>query len=134
MRDRLLGKEFDPELVERAIRRLRSEGALDDQRTASIYARRAALVKHRGPRRAVNEIEAAGIAPTLAREAVSAAYAEVKIETVIRRALNKRLTGPVHDRTQFHRLYQYLVRQGFDGTMAIEVLRSHSTAGTIDHE
>jgi len=120
--------------VERAIRRLRSEGALDDRRTASIYARRAALVKHRGPRRAVNEIEATGIARTLARSAVSAVYAEIEIDTVIRRALSKRLTGPVQDRAQFRRLYQYLVRQGFDGTMSIEILRSHPTADTADHD
>ena len=120
--------------MERAIRRLRLEGALDDRRTASIYARRAALVKHRGPQRAVHEIEATGIESTVARSVVSEVYAEVEVDTIIRHALHRRLTGRIQNRTQFRRLYQYLVRQGFDSSKTIEVLRSHSMAGAMDHK
>ncbi|GIT67830.1 MAG: hypothetical protein Ct9H300mP25_13020 [Acidobacteriota bacterium] len=61
LRDRLARKGFAPEAVNDTIQRLTEEGALDDRRTAGIYARQAALIKHRGPRRAILDIVALGL-------------------------------------------------------------------------
>ena len=126
LRDRLARKGFTPEAVSNTIQRLTEEGALDDRRTAGIYARHAALIKHRGPRRAILDIVALGIAQGVAREVVSQTYAQVDTQLVIQRALDRRLTGRVQDRAQFQKLYQYLVRQGFDGDLAYRVLKKRS--------
>ena len=130
LRDRLTKKGFTPEAVSDTIQRLTEEGALDDRRTANIYARQAVLVKHRGPRRAILDIVAIGISQDIAREVVSQTYEEVDIHLVIQRALDRRLNGRVQNRNQFQKLYQYLVRQGFDGPLAYTVLKKHSACST----
>jgi len=130
LRDRLVKKGFTPEAVNDTIQRLIEEGALDDRRTADIYARQAALVKHRGPRRAILDIVAIGIAQDIAREVVSQTYEEVNTRLVIQRALNRRLNGRVQNRAQFQKLYQYLVRQGFDGPLVYSVLKKRSASST----
>ena len=134
LRNRLTNKGFTPEAVNDTIQRLTEEGALDDRRTANMYARQAALIKHRGPRRAILDIVALGIADGIAREVVSQTYEEVDTQLVIQRALNRRLTGRVQDRAQFQKLYQYLVRQGFDGPLAYSVLEKRSANNTCPDE
>ena len=134
LRDRLTRKGFTPEAVNDTIQRLKEEGALDDRRTAGMYARQAALIKHRGPRRAILDIVALGIADDIAREVVSQTYEEVDTQLVIQRALDRRLTGRVQDRAQFQKLYQYLVRQGFDGPLAYSVLEKRSANNTCPDE
>ena len=134
LRNRLTNKGFTPEAVNDTIQRLTEEGALDDRRTANMYARQAALIKHRGPRRAILDIVALGIADDIAREVVSETYEEVDTQLIIQRALNRRLTGRVQDRAQFQKLYQYLVRQGFDGPLAYSVLEKRSANNTCPDE
>ena len=134
LRNRLTNKGFTPEAVNDTIQRLTEEGALDDRRTAGMYARQAALIKHRGPRRAILDIVALGIADDIAREVVSQTYEEVDTQLIIQRALNRRLTGRVQDRAQFQKLYQYLVRQGFDGPLAYSVLEKRSANNTCPDE
>ena len=134
LRNRLTNKGFTPEAVNDTIQQLKKEGALDDRRTAGMYARQAALLKHRGPRRAILDIVALGIADDIAREVVSQTYEEVDTQLIIQRALNRRLTGRVQDRAQFQKLYQYLVRQGFDGPLAYSVLEKRSANNTCPDE
>tara|TARA_B100000686_G_C16766098_1_gene961885 strand:+ start:984 stop:1463 length:480 start_codon:yes stop_codon:yes gene_type:complete len=134
LRNRLTNKGFTPEAVNDTIQQLKKEGALDDRRTAGMYARQAALIKHRGPRRAILDIVALGIADDIAREVVSQTYEEVDTQLIIQRALNRRLTGRVQDRAQFQKLYQYLVRQGFDGPLAYSVLEKRSANNTCPDE
>ena len=134
LRNRLTNKGFTPEAVNDTIQQLKKEGALDDRRTAGMYARQAALIKHRGPRRAILDIVALGIADDIAREVVSQTYEEVDTQLVIQRALDRRLTGRVQDRAQFQKLYQYLVRQGFDGPLAYSVLEKRSANNTCPDE
>ena len=98
LRNRLTNKGFTPEAVNDSIQQLKKEGALDDRRTAGMYARQSALIKHRGPRRAILDIVALGIADGIAREVVSQTYEEVDTQLVIQRALDRRLTGRVQDR------------------------------------
>ena len=121
---------FDRDAIEAAVERLQREGALDDHRTATVHARHSARVAHRGPFRAEREITALGIAPAVARAAVTEVYAEAGAETVIERALARRLPegAAVADRAHFGRLYRYLLRQGFDPQMATATLRTR--AGT----
>ena len=123
---------FDQDAIEAAVDRLQQQGALDDGRTARVHARRAARVTHRGPLRTEREIAALGIAPAVARAAVTEVYAEEGVEHVIEQALARRLAegAPVADRTHFGRLYRYLVRQGFDPQLAAATLRARADAST----
>lgn len=135
--ERLRRRGFAPEAAEAAVDRLRREGALDDHRTATLLARRAARTVHRGPRRAEQEIAALGIAPAVARAAVAEVYAEEREETVLERALARRLPegATVADRAHFGRLHRYLVRQGFDPRLVTGTLRTRAgAAGPADDE
>ncbi len=126
--ERLRRRGFDSEATEAAVARLQRERVVDDHRTATVHARRAARVTHRGPRRAEQEIIALGIAPTVARAAVAEVYAEEHAQTVIERALARRLPEDVMvaDRIHFGKLYRYLVRQGFDPQTVNATLRARA--------
>ncbi len=128
--ERLRRRGFDDNAVETTIARLQREGALDDLRTATVHARRLAGLAHRGPLRAEREITALGIDPAVAHAAVAEVYAEHGVQTVVQRALARRLPqgSAVEGRIHFGKLYRYLVRQGFEPQMAIAALRDR--AGT----
>lgn len=134
---RLRQRGFAPADIETAVDRLRRAGALDDRRTATVHARRAARIAHRGPLRAEREVTALGIAPEVARAAVAEAYGEQGEETVLEHALARRLPGEaaIADRAHFGRLYRYLVRQGFDPRIVNTILRSRAgTAAPAEDE
>ena len=95
------------------IERLTDAGLIDDARVAHAWARRAAEVKLRGRSRTQREIEALGIAPDIARQAVAAVFDELDEDAVLERAIAKRVVGQLQDRGQFRRVYQALLRQGF---------------------
>ena len=134
LRDRLTRRELRPSEIDAAVERLTRERAVDDTRTALAYARRAAEVKLRGRSRTRREIEALGIAPPTARHAVATVFDEVDEESVLERAIAKRLHGPIRDRTQFRRLYQALLRQGFppDRVAALLVARFRGDTASVE--
>ena len=134
LRQKLLRKGFQQRETDSALKRLQREGALDDNRTAALHARQAALNKCRGPRRIVKEIEAKGIAHQIAVKAVSELCEELDVREMLVLALNKRLTGQIRDRAEFRRLYNYLVRQGFDGHQVLEALRTRSGVMTTQED
>ena len=135
--ERLRHRGFDPREVEAAVARLQDEGAIDDLRTARVHARRLATA-HRGPLRAEREIIVLGIAATVARDAVAAVYAENGVQSVLERALARRLPegAEIEGRNQFGKLYRYLLRQGFEPGMVSATLRDRAgeTAGPNDEE
>lgn len=126
--ERLRRRGFAPGDIEGAVERLREEHALDDHRTATVHARRSARIRRRGPLRAEREIAALGISPAVAGAAVAEVYAEEGAQTVLERALARRLAegAPVESRAQFARLYRYLVRQGFDPPAVSATLRARA--------
>lgn len=113
IRVRLARRELPEPEVDAAIVRLTDAGLLDDARVAHAWARRAAEVKLRGRSRARREIEALGIASHTARQAVDTVFDELDEEAVLKRAIAKRVDGPIRDRAHFRRVYQALLRQGF---------------------
>lgn len=132
--ERLVRKGYETDDAAAAVARLATEGAVDDRRTAAMIARRAATIMHRGPHRARQEVEAAGIAPEVAREAVDETYAEAGVDAVLERALDRRLRGPVRDRAHFEKLCRYLIRQGFDTGAVVGALRARGSPGDADAE
>ena len=86
--------------------------------------------------RTEREIAALGIAPAVARAAVTEVYEEQGTGTVIERALARRLPegAAVTDRAHFGRLYRHLVRQGFDPHMVAATLRDRAGTSAPDDE
>ena len=113
LHDRLTRRGLAVPEIEAAITRLTDARALDDSRTAVAYARRAAEVKLRGKGRTRRELDALGIDPATARRAIDDVFDDVGEESVLERAIAKRLHGPIGTHAQFRRLYQALLRQGF---------------------
>jgi regulatory protein len=113
LRERLTRREFPSSEINAAIARLTRERVVDDERMALGRARLAVEIKFRGQRRTRLEIEALGIDRETARRAVATVFDEVDEDTVLERAIAKRLTGTIHDQAHFRRLYQALLRQGF---------------------
>ena len=121
VRQRLARRAHDADDIDAAIARLREERAIDDVRVAEGIARTETSLKRRGRLRVKRAIAQAGIAGATARRAVDDVFAAIDDDALLEASLHKRLRGRNHianDR-EFHRLYRYLVGQGFepDGVM-----------------
>lgn len=124
IRQRLSRRGFTPDDIDDAVTRLRNDGSLDDARVASAIARTQLSIKKRGARRVRREIEAAGIASSLAERAVAEVYAEVDADALLTAAIDRRLgTRRLDDDREMARLYRYLVGQGFDSDKSMAALR-----------
>ena len=130
VRERLRRKGLTREEIEPALRRLRREGTLDDRRTALAYARHAATVSLRGRRRTLRELERLGLGSAQARAAVDEVFGDLDEHALLERALARRLRGRIRDRAELGRLYQYLIRQGFEGDMAMAALNARAVTST----
>ena len=124
IRQRLSRRGFTTDDIDDAVTRLRQDGSLDDARVAAAIARSQLSIRKRGARRVRREIEAAGIAPSLAERAVAEVYADVDAEALLTAAIDRRL-GPrrLGDDREMARLYRYLVGQGFESDRAMAALR-----------
>ena len=128
LRQRLTRREHDPESIEAALTRLKAERSLDDERVAGVIARSEAGLKKRGRYRVTRQIEAAGIAPAIARRVVDETFATIDTDALMSEALARRLRGKtrVEDDKEFSRLYRYLIAQGFEPDRVMALLRTKS--------
>ena len=120
VRERLARRKFEPDDIDEAVARLRSDRALDDRRTALACARTEVRVKRRGRARVVRQI-----ARDIAREAVAEVFAEVDETELLRQALERRLRRgtELSDAATFRRVHRYLLGQGFDPERVTTLLR-----------
>ena len=125
LRERLTRKGFSDTETDTALRRLQTDGALNDKRAAAAFAHDAATLKMRSPRRTRQELAQLGISDADAQAAVNLAYADTDERALVVRALRRRLTGRVTGPAHFRRLFQALVRLGFDPEVIGSVLRAH---------
>ena len=123
LRQRLERKGFGPDQITDALDRLRHSGALDEERTAQALARRSAHVRMHGRLRALREIEGRGIGRDLALRAVDAVYGELDEQDLLEQVLSRRLHGPLDSRAALRRVYQHLIRRGFDAAAALSALK-----------
>jgi regulatory protein len=125
-RARLLDRDHSAEEVDAAIAHLVETGALDDGRVARAHSRTALTVKGRGRLRIQRELHARGIPHEVAAEALADALGESDERTLVSKALQKKLRGRTRllDRSEYARLYQFLMRQGFTpGAIRAELRR-----------
>jgi regulatory protein len=128
LRQRLLRRQHDPDAIDSALARLKSDGSLDDERVAGAIARSETSLKKRGRYRVTRQIEAAGIASSIARRVVDETFAAIDGDALLRQALTRRLRGQarIEDDREFQRLYRYLVAQGFAPDQVMALLRTYN--------
>ena len=125
LRARLARRGYAAAAIDQAVARLKSERALDDERAAGAIARTQLHVRGRGHLRVRRQIEAAGIAPSIAERAVDEAFRDVDPDTLLAAAVDKRLRGRTTlTENEFVRLYRQLVGQGFEAERVLAVLRA----------
>ena len=128
LRQRLLRRQFDPDEIDAALARLKSEGSLDDERVAGAIARSETGLKKRGRHRVTRRIEAAGIAASIARRVTDETFATIDADDLLAQALARRLRGRtrIEDDREFQRLYRHLVTQGFEPDRVMTLLRTYN--------
>jgi len=126
VRERLVRKGHEADVIDEAIARLRSERALDDARVAEAIARTETSIRRRGKLRVQMQIQRAGIDKSVAKRAVDAVFDTIDDDALIEASLQKRLRGraTIADDKEFQRLYRYLAGQGFESDRIMKVLRS----------
>jgi regulatory protein len=128
VRQRLARKGHDSSSIDEAVSRLKAERAIDDERVAGAIARTQVTVRGRGRRRVLQQVEAAGIAKSIASRAVDETFSELDPDALLAASLSKRLRGRqrIADDREFQRLFRYLMAQGFDADRVLAHLRKHS--------
>ena len=124
-RSRLRDRAHPPEEVDAAIARLVEEGTLNDDRVARAYARTAIDVKGRGRVRIAQELSQKGISRDVITAALAEVFGELDERLLVSRAIQKKLRGRVRpsEVSEYARLYQYLMRQGFSAAVVSAELR-----------
>ena len=128
LRQRLLRRQHNSDAIDAAIARLKVDRSLDDARVAGAIARSETGLRKRGRYRVTRQIEAAGIAPSIAKRVVDETFAAIDGDDLLVQALGRRLRGrtSIADDREFQRLYRYLVAQGFEPDRVLALLRSRS--------
>ena len=129
VRRRLARRGHESSDIDDAVARLREERAIDDARVAEAIARTETSLRRRGKLRVRMQIERAGIAKSIARQATDDVFDGIDDDTQIELALKKRLRGraAVADDREFQRLYRFLIGQGFESELVMKTLRSRYT-------
>ena len=116
LRTRLKRREFEADVIDAAVARLKEDRTLDDRRVALAVARMESAIKHRGRSRVIQKIRQAGIDSDTAEDAVQEVFEEVDENALLDRALERRLRGKAPkelDDKGRARVIRGLVAQGF---------------------
>jgi len=126
IRKRLARKEHDEAAIDDAVARLLQERAIDDARVAEAIARTETSYRKRGRLRVTRKIESAGIKASTAKQAVDGVFGALDPDVLLEAALAKRLRHGerIADDREFHRLYRYLVGQGFEPDRVLARLKT----------
>jgi regulatory protein len=125
LRERLSAKAWaDARLIEDCIKRLKKLGYVDDERFAQGYASYRIGLKPLGRARLARELALRKLSRSSIEGALNAVYDEVPEETFIDRAIARRMRthGRPADRAAAKRLFDHLVRLGFEYDLIVRKL------------
>ena len=91
VRQRLARRGVAAEHIDPVVDRLVADGALNESRMALAAARLETIIKGRGPGRTRQKLRALGLPPEVADAAMATAMADVDVDTLLERALERRL-------------------------------------------
>ena len=118
LRDRLSDR-FDPDVLDRAIDRLKEQGLVDDAAFARAWVDSRARNSPRSARALVREMTGKGVAPHLAEEAVEE-LDDLRAARAVAAKFERQLSGADYER--FHRrMWQRLRRRGFSAPITRRV-------------
>jgi len=127
LRERLLqGKNVNESVVDAVIARLEEYGYLNDERFAFSYASLKVKQRPIGRRRLQRNLKLKKVSNTVADEALELVYAETPEEQLIDAAIEKRtrLRGRPKTRIEAKKLFDHLLRQGFEFELVSEKVRA----------
>jgi regulatory protein len=124
-RARLRDRGHSPADADSAVQQLLDEGSLNDERVARAYARTSIDIKGRGRLRIARELSEKGIARDVIAAALAEVFGDVDERSLVARAIQRKLRGRPRpsNTSDFARLYQYLMRQGFSPAVVTAELR-----------
>jgi regulatory protein len=126
LRERLMSKTWaDEELVEECIARLKELGYINDRSFAENYANHRLQMRPAGRSRIRQELSRKEVARETIDEALDVVFEEKSEESLIDRAIEKRirLNGRPRTPQESKKLFDHLLRRGFDYGLIIRKLR-----------
>ena len=127
LRERLLhGKNVNESVVDAVIARLEEYGYLNDERFAFSYASLKVKQRPIGRRRLQRDLKLKKVSNNVADEALELVYTETPEEQLIDAAIEKRtrLRGKPKTRIEAKKLFDHLLRQGFEFELVSEKVRA----------
>ena len=127
LRERLLAKPWaDREAIEDCIARLKELGYVNDSQFAQSYATSRLSLRAVGRGRLARELAGKRVARKTIDEALDLVFDEVEEESLIDRAIQKRIRthGRPTDRAGAKRMFDHLIRLGFEYGLIIRKLRA----------
>jgi regulatory protein len=119
LRRALIRKGEAPEMVDRAIARLREQGFLDDAAFAQSFTRFKVLGAGQSRRRVQAELGRKGVARDVTDAAIDTVFAEEGVDqrAIVERVARKKLRtlAKLEPLVRRRRLYGFLARRGYDG-------------------
>jgi regulatory protein len=131
LRRYLEGKRVEPEAIEQSLASLREQGYLDDARFARQFAEDKRLLQEWGADRIERRLSALGVAQEIVRSVVSARAHDDELEAAAA-LLRRRFPVLGDDPRDQRRAVGVLVRKGYDGELAWDVVRAHARGGGLD--
>lgn len=136
LRARLLEKDWaDVVTVEQVIARLRELNYLDDEQLATSFASSRLTIKPLGRVRLRRDLQRRKLAAQTVETALDEAYTEHSEDELIERALNKRLRlkGAPKSPEETKKLFDYLLRRGFNYELVLRKVRALNR-GAVDED
>ena len=136
LRERLLERCSNKDVVETVIARLREYGYLDDERYALTYASSKVRQSPVGRRRLQQSLRMKKVDREVADNALDQVFAETPEEELIGRAIEKRLRlrGRPKTRAEAKSLFDHLLRQGFPFELVQERIRATLELALVDDD
>jgi regulatory protein len=122
LRSRLLRRSFDPELVEEALQKLKTQKVVDDEQFAQFWVENRMSYSPRGGRLLKAELRAKGVERDVIENALPEAEAESQAAYKVAQRKARSLSSLEWQEFR-HRLGDHLVRRGFDYETAGSMVR-----------
>ncbi len=137
LRKRLLEKDWaEEEIVARVLTRLQELNYLNDEQFAAQYANSRLTIKAVGRNRLRRDLQRKKISSTVINQALEDVYTEHDEEALITKAITKRLRlkGKPTSREETKKLFDHLVRLGFNFDLVIKKVREVGQMNNEDEE
>ena len=137
LRERLLEKDWAvEEIVARVLTRLQELNYLNDEQFAAQYANSRLTIKAVGRNRLRRDLQRKKISSTVINQALEDVYREHDEEALITKAITKRLRlkGKPTSREETKKLFDHLVRLGFNFDLVIKKVRAVGQVNDEDEE